>query len=195
MGTSNRAVVLAFLLTGASGCSTGEGSPPAVAPVNRQNSIIQFDARIGEVGGIRLGMTEVHLVALGYPIRKTYVRREGEEYLSMRVSIAPNTSVDCTFDSKTLRQIEIGSPRIRDRFDSGVGTNLGDLRARFPNGQLFVGEEGDGRHANFVSGTKAIFRLDKREIPADCFKHGGELETCVGPTVKVESVLLDFAAN
>ena len=98
------------------------------------------------------------------------------------------------FADQLVRQIVIDSARVRDRSGSGVGTTLGELRSRYPNGALFVGFEGDGGHANFASGSKAIFRLDRKAIPAACFE-SQQAQNCVGSDVKVESVLLDGSAN
>ena len=133
-------------------------------------------------------------MALGYPTLVSSVTEEGEEYRVIRVTLPEDVVLDAIFSSRVLHRIVITSPLVRDRLNYGVGTTLGELREKYPGGQLLVGYEG-AKHANFVSGSKVIFRLDMHAIAEKCFDDEAEKEACVRDDVRVESLVVDNSAN
>lgn len=155
---------------------------------------LRFESGIGKVKGVGLGMTEDQLLALGYPVVSSSIIEEGDEYRVLYVTLEKDVVLEAIFSSKLLQRIIIRSPAVRDQFNSGLGTTLGELRNRYPAGKLFIGYEG-AKHANFVSDTKAIFRLDMHSIAEDCYIDSMKSENCVSDNVQVESIVLDISAN
>lgn len=191
---ASKRVTAALIIFAVCGCSREGNARQKNENVVAGPSVISLDSSAGDVLGVRVGMTEEQLIALSYPVFISSITEEGDEYRTIRVTLPEGVVIDTIFSSGTLHRFVVTSPKVRDRLDSGVGTTLGELRKKYPGGKLFIGYEGV-KHANFVSGSKVIFRLDMNEIDERCFDDVAGSESCVGRDVTVESLVVDIAAN
>lgn len=91
---------------------------------------------------------------------------EGEEYVTVNVTLDGQVAIDCILGS--VDRFSTASLLVRDEQGVGVGTALHELKATYPGGRLLVGDE-DGRFASFVNGSKVVFSLEKSKIDDLCF--------------------------
>lgn len=194
MGPSKRIAIVALTILATFGCSRESSADQHSGSLKAGTSVFSLDSSAGDVAGVRVGMTEDQLMALGYPMLVSSVIEEGDEYRAIRVTLPEGVMLEALFASGTLHRFVVTSPAVRDRRNLGIGTTLGELMESYPSGRLFIGYEGV-KHANFVSGSKVIFRLDMNAIAEKCFDDASRNDACVGRDVRVESLVVDIAAN
>ena len=173
------------------GCS-GSGLPNDVVLQSSRAYVINSSA--GVLDGIRVGMTEDELMALAYDKSRSLVNLEGDEYLEIRVNLGGDVLVDCLFHDSELYQFSTTSGIIRDEHGLGVGATLLQLREKYPNGRLVIGDE-DGRFANFVSGSKVLFFLGRGGFDDTCFDSPEKKCDHDDQKVKVEKVTVSKYGN
>ena len=198
---TTRAVALGvFAIVALGGSNSAGGADQANDKAVAESPKLILDAQTGELTGVRVGMTAAQVRALGYPTLASSVMEEGERYPTMRVTIADGVELVALFAGELLHRYTVTSPRVTTRLGSGVGTTWGELKQRYPDGRLLLGYEA-GKHANFVSGSKVIIRLDMGQIDEVCFvddlprRAGKASAECVADSVKVNSLVVDLHAN
>lgn len=127
-----------------------------------------IDSILGSVAGISVGMTEAKLreSAKQYEVRTEVI--EGDEYRVYEVHLTADIHLKCTLNDGVVYSIESSSAKIRDERGLGVGSQLGELKKAYPGGKFVTGiAEGD--FAAYVTGTRVIFRFDRRDFEDSCF--------------------------
>lgn len=157
-------LMFSLLLCGV-GCS-GAMLPNSADPQPSRAYVI--DSSVGSLEGVRVGMTEDELMDLAYDKSKSLVNLEGDEYLEVRVNFGGDVFVDCLFHDSELYQFSTTSGFVQDENGLGVGATLLQLKEKYPNGRLLVGDE-DGKFASFASGSKVLFFLDIDGFDDLCF--------------------------
>ncbi|MCX7557739.1 hypothetical protein OS187_13100 [Xanthomonadaceae bacterium JHOS43] len=147
------------------GCS-GTTLTDSIDPQSARAYVI--DSSIGSLEGVRVGMTEDELMDLAYDKSRGLVNLEGDEYLEVQVNLGGDVFVDCLFHDSELYQFSTVSRLVQDENGLGVGATLLQLKEKYPNGRLLVGDE-DGRFASFLSGSKVLFFLGKDGFDDLCF--------------------------
>lgn len=163
-------VVLAMTLILAA-CNAGtEGLAPRALGGDARGDIVIHSAT-GTFADVRVGMTEADLLSLGHPSTRRSVTMEGDEYPVIDVAIREGVIAECLLDAGRVDRCSTRSPGLRDEHGLGVGSRLSELTRAYPQGKLLTGDE-EGRYANFVTGSRVVFELNRKDIDLRCFDPG-----------------------
>ena len=191
--TSLRSMTICSILTlfFAEGCAANE--PPKLAEsveiaaeTEEESDNYIIDSQAGSVAGIAVGMTEAQIRESGWPYETRTKNLEGDEYKIYDISLADGVVLSCTLDfENTVYSIESSSAGVRDEYGLGVDSSLRELKEFYAGGRFIKGNE-EGRYANFLTGTRLIFRFDHEELDDSCFDY--RQECAVDDSIAVRSI-------
>lgn len=191
----NKCLVVVLLLSACESADRNLALRAAAAQGNPDVGEYVIDSSAGSLKGVYVGMSESDLSSLGYPQSRGSVILEGDEYVTVNVTLGEPVALDCTLDADgAVDRCSTDSLLVHDEKGAGVGTALNELKAMYPEGRLLIGDE-DGRFASFVNGSKVIFALDKSRIDDLCFDDPTEKCEIDERKVKVERVVVGKGAR
>lgn len=152
-------------------CGAASQGPTPRAVDEGSTDALMIDTSAGKVGDIRIGMTEAELATLGHAMTRRSIMMEGDEYPVIDVAIREGVIAECLLDAGKVERCSTRSPGLRDEQGLGVGSRYSGLMHAYPKGKLLIGDE-EGRYANFVTGSRVVFELDRKNIDLRCFDPG-----------------------
>lgn len=166
----------------------GLGGVPQSAP-QRNANFLTIDSSVGELSGIRAGMSEGELLSLGYPSSRRTIVLEGDEYVVIDINLTDEIVIESLISSGKVYSFSSTSAMTRDERSVGVGSTLAELKSAYPKGKALVGSA-DGDYFNFVNGSKIVFNMDRSKLDPRCFDY--KEEACdVQPSSKVIRVVVN----
>lgn len=148
-----------------------------------------IDAEAGSIAGITVGMAENELRATGWPYMVSVENMEGDDYRIYNIRLDDEINLKSILGSgNTLYRVLISSPKVKDRFGLGVGSQLSELKRSYPDGKFIYGDA-DGFYANFITGQKLNFYFDPNDLSAACFDYRQDCK--VDDAIKAETVAIN----
>jgi hypothetical protein len=191
----NKCLFLVLLLSGCGPSDRDEVLRPAAAKGDTNLGAYVVDSSVGSLKGVYVGMSDSQLSSLGYPLSRGAINLEGDEYVTVNVTLGEQVALDCILDGDgSVERFSTASLLVRDEQGVGVGTPLYELKAKYPKGRVLVGDE-DGRYASFVNGSKVIFSLDTTKIDDLCFDDPTRKCDIDERKVKVERIVVSKNAG
>ena len=124
------------------------------------------------VGPISFGMSAADIEALGLPFERDTLLLEDEPYPRIVVEFERGGTIEALFFGGRLADLTTRAGRLATARGARVGQTLDELRSRYPEGVVNIGEA-DGRYFKFETPEFGFFDFETGGVPATCFDYNG----------------------